>query len=391
MGARQDAIAARGLGARALGIIQPTRRAVICSGGQLNTTGSAIAQAGLRYVMRLPVTTTRWRIKLRNYDTKLSAAQTAMNGLGVVFGDHAPGTLGQETGNFRSSAATSVASSGYTIPGDGSWWTSPWVTDPSLQFQASKQHVVGTAWSVASAMTVVRSNLQSFYFTTATDALDPTKTTSTTPGGIPLDMQIEYEAQTARKVFLVVGDSLDEGFGGDASLANTFYQNWPALWAARNRALAVNIAQPGMASFDWQNGFSADRWTRIDIASSACDGAILGLGANDLANSVTLASFKSNMALIVGNIRSIIGDKPIYLRNVMPKGYTGAQETLRLSYNTWLNNVPLGAVGVFDMDAAVRDPAANANLLAENSYDGVHCTRAGYNRMALAANGPLAV
>lgn len=364
--------------------LKPVRRIAYTNGGQGTATDSAsITSAGLRFVVRLPATTFRWRIKLRNYNSKTMTAKDALTGSGVAFGGHAPGALGDETGNFVGNAATQLVAAGFAIPGDATWYTSDWFTDSAVQFQEGKEFVVALAWSAGSAVTVPRGIGQCFSFATATDALNPALSSANIPSGIPIDMQIEYECRTEKKVVLWVGDSISEGQGGSASRNNPWYLAYPRLWAARNNAIVVNISQAGATSFDWQKSTATeDRWKRVDLASMSFDAIVLALGANDAQNSTNLGTHQSYMGTIANNARSLAGDVRLFIANVAPRGLDAPREALRVSYNDWTNGLPLRAAGTFDMSAAVRDPADATILLAANSFDGTHLTRTGYNRMA---------
>lgn len=316
-----------------------------------------------RIPVRLPVATTRWRWAVRNFGMASSAPGVSVNGTGFVFGQQALDSDGIGTGLFVNNQATSLVGA-HTIPGDGTWYRSPWFTDPAVQFQPSVNHLVAYGFTGASR-SYMSGGGKCWQHTgdSGLNAINPSNTAgavNTSRAGSPLEWIIEYETVTDRLCWLFLGDSIMEGIAGPygTSAANAvtspLADSYPALWAERANALVTNMSLASVQSVDFVNIPSA--WARLDLASTGFDGAVIGLGSNDCANSRTLAQYKSSLASNVQSIRTYTGSPniPIYAVNIMPRsGMTATQNGVRQSINDWLGQMPLGIKGVIDMDGAM--------------------------------------
>lgn len=366
------------------------RRAVYCNGGQGQQPQTTLTETGIRLVVRLPVATTRWRVRVRNYNSKTNSptTQATLSGVGIVRGTHASGLLGIETGNFAGGVCDPIAGA-YTIPGDGTFWQSAWITDPALQFEQDAEYVLGTGFTAGSSTTIQRGTGQCFVTPTAAAGIDPSVTASSSPpSGIPLDLQIEYETLTDRKVVLVIGDSITEGQGGSDKLA-PWYLAWPRLWASKSRALVVNLSQSGTTTYDWSLT-AADRWGRVNLADMQFDAVVVALGANDAHNESNLGTYQSFLRDTVTKARQYAGTAPLYLATVTPRGYTSgdAKETSRTAINGWVRGAPLQCMGVVDFDYYMADRSDATLLPAWMTTDGTHMSRSGMQMQAgIAAAG----
>lgn len=365
----------------------PLRQAIYCNGGQGDVTTTTKTETGLRLPIRLFDSTVDFKVRIRNFDSKNNSAtaQANLTGKGIILGRHAVSSLGAETGNITTGTAKTLVSGDFAIPGDGSWYETPWITDTDKQLTKGADYVLGLGFVAATSTLFVRGTGMVFETPTAAEGVNPTVAAgSNSASGVPLDIQIVYRTRTRRNVVLFVGDSMTANFGDMVP----WYLTWPHLWAARNNALAINLAQSGTTTYDWSLG-AAQRWTRTDIAGCAPDAVFVGLGSNDAANQASLGTVQGYMRDTIANARALAPNKPLYLHTVPPRGWatSDAKETNRLALNDWLRTAPLGVTGIVDMDLALRDPAATNTIPAFMTTDNTHMKRAGMNRQAAAAGG----
>jgi hypothetical protein len=96
-------------------------------GGSVATSLASATAGSDRFVVKLPVATSQWRIKIRNWDIN-NTTKTAATLKKLIFGVHArqTATPAAETGSFLGSAATTIVATDQTIPGtSGTWYTGP--------------------------------------------------------------------------------------------------------------------------------------------------------------------------------------------------------------------------------------------------------------------------
>lgn len=341
-----------------------------------------LTQLGLRHVVKVDEETIRWRVKLRNWRAfDNTAGTTALSGQGIIFGLQ-ENTAGANTGNFKDGVASTIASGGFTVPNSTSFYTSPWVTDPSLQLQPGVKYVV--AWGfTCSAQSLASGANESFQFTTSSAGLNPATTggvagAGNTYRGTPIDFQIEYEVSTKKKAFLWLGDSISEGATGvvGTSYPTTcrpcpVYESYPARWASANDFLLQNIAQSNLYAREWAVT-SADRWNRTDLAAAKFDGVFIAAGSNDYANNRTLAQFQADIQTIITKVRDVVGLKPIYLVDIMPRTDASAREALRTSFNSWLYTLPYGVRGVVRASDVFAATPGASTVIPAMTCDGVH-------------------
>ncbi|WP_280431632.1 GDSL-type esterase/lipase family protein [Nocardia brasiliensis] len=384
------------------GLAKVTRIISYCTGGMdgsvPGTSTTVNTQAGIRTSVKVPVSSTRWRVKLRNYGMT-GTAKTGLTGKGIKFGEAARVTSGagttSRTGGFVGNAATTLIGTDFVIPGDGSYWSLPWITDQALQLQAGKDHLLAIGYTVASSLAVQNTWGECFYWGNSATALDPTVTAgSSIPAGIPLDIVIEYECVTTRSAWLFIGDSIAEGVVGNRGTSSAsvvpqpVWKAYPHQWAARNNALVCNISLSGMQTGQYLPAQFPQFFARLDLAGAKFDGCVIATGSNDFQNGRTLAQYQSDISALVSQVRSVIGDRPIYYCSTIPRSSTG--NTVRIAANEWLASLPYGAAGFVDMDAAMRTTVDATALPADMTTDTIHPSFKGSERMAAALAGVVA-
>ncbi len=346
-----------------------TRIMTFANGGMGQTVAADLAAAtehGIRIPVKLFAPTLRWRLKLRNYNM-IAAAYNPLTCKGIIRGVHSSG------GNFAGGAASTIVPGDVTIPGNGNYYYSPWITDPALQFDKGVEYLIGIGFTLASQ--AMKTTIgQCWRWTTAAAALNPATTGGTVPAGIPLDFQIEYEVATDThdSAWLVIADSILEGVTGPQGTAvsnvvpQPIHTCPPQRWAEANNILVQNIAMAGItAAVFGQPATYPEFWTRQDMVQSQLDGILISLGSNDASSSRTLAQFQADMTAIVQKVRALAGyEAPLYLGTVMPRNaLTTAQNNLRIAYNDWIKTLPLGAAGFVDFDQVMRSGGTSTTAL----------------------------
>lgn len=367
------------------------------------STQITLTNASTRTGIRLPCTTTSWRLKLRNYDSLASASKTALTLNGIAMGGMAAAATGSitQTGSFDSNGATTIVSGSATIPGDGTFYISPWVTSPSLQFQQGRDHLIATAFQAPGSLTVQTGIGQCWYWADNTSALNASTAGSAatnTASWIPLDWVLEYTVANRQRAFLIVGDSISEGTTGPAyAIANTATNAAPTplwrgqwdQWAARRNVMVQKHCLYASMASAWANP-SYTGWGRQAAAGGLYDGAGLALGANDIKGGHSFSQLQADYISCITNIRNIIGPTaPLYALTVMAESMSGTAESNRLQFNGWLSSLPAGVTAVVDVESELRDSATNA-LDAELTCDSIHPSYQGQVRLtdALLASIP---
>jgi len=350
-------------------------------------TTLSLTNCSIRIPFRLPANTTQWRVKLRNYESKTPASQTAMTLDKLIVGQATTQTVGTvgPTGNFLGSAATTVATSG-TIPGDGTYYTSPWITATGDQVIDNTDWLLGIAFHFASATTTHTGIGSCWRWADTTSAVNPATASSgaaSTASWIPIDWVIEYQVTNRKKAFMVIGDSIPEGTQGPGyALSSTtgaradatptaLHTRFLDRWAARRGDVMVQShCLYGSFAQAWASS-SYNGWTRQATGSASFDAAIIAIGCNDIANSRTLAQIQADWTSCLTNLRAIVGTSvPIYAINYAPYyGYSTTMETIRKQFNSWLSQLPCGISGVIDVDSEVRVLLATGGTTTATSID----------------------
>lgn len=354
-----------------------------------------------RLPVRLPCSTTQWRLKGRNYDQLNVAAKTGFTLDQVIKGDMTAASTGAtgQTGTFVGNVASTIFSGSAAIPGDGSFWVSDWVTAAADQFVEGKDHLVGIRFHTAASLAVQCGIGQCWRWSTVSGT-DPTVAGSGgTVSFIPGDWVIEYQTTSRKRATLVIGDSIPEGTQGISYLANSSTSNiqptawWRGMWeqwaARRGDMLIQRNCLFGSYAQQWANS-SFGGWGRQAINSGVFDIAVITLGINDLTAGRTFAQLQADYINCIANVRALVGNSiPLYCTNLMPNSLTAtglsSPEGYRQQFNNWLSSYPGGVSGVIDLDSEVRTAASSVTStvavdLAMTS-DGVHPSYQGTSKL----------
>jgi lysophospholipase L1-like esterase len=369
-----------------------TRRVTvpIASDGQ-NSSVNTFTEFLWRTLVQLPATTTRWRLRIRNSRCGISgAAEDHQTGAitfpnGLYIGDPAyPSADGSWVGAMTGSPVQAL--SAFATPADGSDFTTDWVTDPTKQFSAGRTVCLSMGGTCASGQVIYREAVGGVVFAAAGTGQLAAQLAAPlgvkSAGALWLDARLEYEFQTPAsqpmKVGLFIGDSVTLGVMSPLEGFGIFtHESWPGGAGLRNPFVAINAGVRGSTSADWTTNTDW-KWTRLDLATSLPDFAVITLGHNELAS--TTATVKANLVTIAANIRAR-GIQRIYWGTVIPFGQTNTNETNRVALNAWLRSMPCGAAGVFDFDKALALQATPATADPDLATT-VHPLHAGYQAMA---------
>ena len=335
-------------------------------------------EAVWRYPFRLPVTTTRWRLHVRNKDNRSGTVYTgAVTFTGCWVGEHALDASAAHTGNFVTTPTQALA--GFVTAADGSEYVSAWVTDPAAQISADKHSLLSVGWSCTASQTNVRTSGTCYWNQGGSTGGGNTLLSSASfiLNGI-YDIWVEYEFVGSNPVTLYIGDSLTQGFAS----ARPVFDAYPTMHANANGALAVVAGFNGTVTAEW---LTPSDWKYAKWAGLTIDNVVLMMGTNDNNSSVAVATIQANLLTIIANLRAM-GVKRIFVGTLPPRNYSaGALETGRSTLNTWLRALPANVLGCFDFDRATRNPTTPLNIDTDfNSGDNTHMNSAGYGAMAKA-------
>lgn len=378
---------------------KPTRRVTLPIGSDgVNTNVAASKDYNGRALVLLPVTTSRWRMRVRNASALSGTAFTgAWSITGVWVGTPLYTSTDPQWGRvFASVPSQAVAA--FTTPADGAEYVTEWVDDPALQFQADTPKGVSYGMTQAASGGFVYST-QGWTWGGAGAAA---AAGNATPGGVGLnnfvvlDWRIEYEFVGDTPVGVFIGDSITAGWTSDTStpaskIVSGFdpHQSWVGNAGIRDGFAWANMGVGSTTGAQWSSG-AGWRWDRIDFATSVPDFAVISLGTNDVAAGTAVATIQGYLQAMIAAMRAR-GIGEVYLGTIVPRNYAtptdDAKQTAQDAMNAWMRNMPSGIAGVFDFEKVVQVQAAPRTMDAAfvGSLGYPHPNRAGYQRMASAA------
>ncbi|MGB4926828.1 MAG: GDSL-type esterase/lipase family protein [Giesbergeria sp.] len=203
-----------------------------------------------------------------------------------------------------------------------------------------------------------------------------------------------YRARPAR-VVVAFGDSLTDGNGSSMG-AN---QRYPDLLSMRllktGGGSPVSVVNAGLGGNRWLHDRfglrGVERFRRDALGVAGVTHAILQMGINDIGFQLAWTpNEKATAADLINSIASAVAAAKamgiqVYLTTMTPfKGhvyFSDPGEQIRQEVNAWIRtNTEVS--GVFDFDAAVRDPAEPARILAAyRGADSLHLNDLGYLRV----------
>ncbi len=329
-----------------------TGRRAAYSLGNPNGSRTDVAEACQRAEVHIPVTTTRWRLQIRNWRGGAGGGVSVAVPIaftGVWVGKQAKGSTGVMTGNFT--AAPAQALPAFTLPADGSRYTSPWVTDSANQFPAYDQWLISYGW-VAPAGTAIQNSLATSQWMT-TGAGKSAGAGDQTVAGISLstlmntsffDAWIEYEFNGTQAVFFVAGDSRTAGYGGP-TVPKANSKNWPNLFSLLTGCPVINAGISGVTSAALAAPASYGGLNKWGLGTDIFpDAAIIDYGTNDLGAGQQAASVEPYLVGIYDWCRSV-GIKRVLGDTIPPwGGYTIYPKLLKVG--TFTTAAAAGATSI---------------------------------------------
>lgn len=367
----------------------PTRRAGFQFGTGNNAVRTDYTAAFTRLPIRLPVKTTKWRLRLANEDnTGTGGSACVIQGvwIGDTFRNFDTGDLVSWTGTN-----TKALNSSGTIAG-GTEWVSPWVTDPAAQI------LPNTVRSLSIDFTRTAGNLMvgsggSWMSTNRADAsVGVPATNMTYQPWVPFSICVEYEFEGTNKVVAVVGDSISEGVGHTWN-----FLTWHQRFSMRTGMPVIASASSGAFAQDgFTNSYgsaavaveSEPRWKRIVDAGMTIDAAIVHLGTNETAWGGTLLGWQQGMVRVYNRIAALWKVRDIYATTLAPRNLAaGAPETLRKQMNDYLRGGKSFFTDVFDFAVELESTQNGSGLRADYlgvNADATHWGDGGQHRASLA-------
>lgn len=350
------------------------------NGGLGGTVTAAIATAtagSYRQAIQVPSEVTAWRMKFRNWDYSQSA-KTAASLQALIVGTHDRPLSGTslESGSFAGGVASTVVGSAQTIPGNGTWYTSPDMT-------LTGDVLIGMGYTFGSTTSVQTGAGKAWHWTNSTSA-----TTAATAGSgataryIPFDWITEFDITTRKRVTLVIGDSISEPTTGTSSaLEPTSLSFGPfPIWAERTGRLIVNMSLAGIALTHYATTPASNYlWLRQALTGYPIDEIIISAGSNDFNSGRTLAQMQADVTTVISYLRGLGITAPIYATTLLARGTTG--NAVRLAWHDWLASGPSWLTDIIDFDGATRGLTATS-LVAQWTADNIHPSRLGCVVMA---------
>lgn len=300
--------------------------------GSLTTSGAG-SDIAVRLMNTLPVSPTRYRIRIKNYNSKTSTAGGGpLNCTGIYLGTPtfpASGD-GRWAGNFTATPTQIVAP--FTLAASGTEYVSAWITAPTITRRIPFALSMGFNNTAGAGSVAVYSDVLGGYSyiglgASAAVAATGAPASLTAQKWAYFDTRLEYEYTTTVDtsgapdipVGLFVGDSITAGICGQTTVVPHHHESWVGSAALARKFAPVNIGVSSSKTSDWLNTTSP-YWTRVDLATTVPDFAAISIGINDVTTSATAATIQANIMTTMANLRTL-GIQRIYLATIMPDGY----------------------------------------------------------------------
>jgi lysophospholipase L1-like esterase len=319
------------------------RRVTSILGGPGGSSASLTAGNELqsRWKTALPVTPTRFRLRVRNYSRANLAAGGAITLTFASIGTPAYPTAAGDNRwlGLLTAAATQIASA-VALDGTATDQFTPWITNTG-QIAAHQAFVIcaGFINSGGSSATIYKDFEGGWVFIGAGSSTQANVLAAALPPGGSanspyIDVRLEYEYVTSLDgagnpkvpTVLGVGDSIMQGLTGDTSIGSSVQLGHDETWlgqaglARKFTVVNLGIAQKKASDF-------VTNWTAYlavaDLTTTVPEAAVIALGVNDLSGGASVATLEANLVTIIGNLKTL-GIKRIYLATMIPAGYPGA-------------------------------------------------------------------
>lgn len=359
--------------------LRPASTSLTRSQGSSYAVAPALS-SGLRHPFRLNNgLNERFRVKIRNFEERTSTAGTATvaaNGLWI--GEAALDANGELTGQFKS-APTKIADA-FTI--SSAWVFSAWIDWMMFNFKPGVVYLVAFGYDSDGTGLIHRSRGYVWANGASASASQaPTSGSLTATTLCPFMVEIEVESEAPRVP--MIGDSHVAGNNARYPVLESPI----ALAGIANGFTPINMGHGGSKLSEWRSVAQA-KWQDYGItAGSGAEAVVIWLGQNDVFDALspaTLAAMKADYIVVVNSARITFDGAPIYAGTLLPRNgvIPAGQDQVRKDFNAWLRTLPAGIAGVWDVAAAVTDPATG---LVRSDYidaDLTHLNTAGCDAAA---------
>lgn len=311
----------------------------------------------------------RLRVHIRNWNPRLGTVKTgAVDFTGLWLGKHA--------GNGAFTSAPTQLRGGFATPADGSDWASAWFTNPFVTLD-------GLLLSYGFTAAGTTANLVGGSYRTTNPADANTVAPAVTQQiETPFDIWIEAETPATTPVVGMLGDSLSCGVGATLPVHDSVISQY----ARKIGGLPYHLAASGdsMAGMMNVNPGKLTRWANL----AKPDSILWGLGSNDLAEGIDLATMQTRFLALMETVKGI--SPTIYLADIMPRdGWAvgSVNETVRRQHNNWLRTLPAETRDVFAFAASISTD--DETITPAYNADGTHLNTLGYTKNMEAIVRPL--
>lgn len=278
-------------------------------------------------------------------------------------------------------------------------------SDP-VDFQVAANGTVAVSTFVASAAnvdTIHLLGLQSNYVAAGNVASSATITPTETNTFYAWVTGIDVVNAAASKVVVAFGDSITDGYASTANQNRRYPDVLSRTLQSGANGSTFSVVNAGISGNRWSfNGVGPNgnaRFAGDVLGRAGVTHAVLLLGINDIgipsllgnaaeqvtSDAIVQAISNAAAAARTRGVKVYVGTLGPFAGTLFPNYYTPAGEVKRQAVNAFVRSTKL-IDGVIDFDAAIRDPANPAAILAAyDSGDHLHPNDAGYALMAATA------
>lgn len=357
-----------------------------------NQIGSPVARDyNQRTVLRFPKRTTRFWIRIANYNLNSNTALTSpLTFTSIYMGLPTYGTTGTRRWTKTFQTTPTLLAKNVVVPTDGS---SVEVGPFTLPAGYEEKEVLFSWGAVAQATgTGVCLSLagDAYRGGTSSQAGDLTGAATAEIGKIMGDVRFRVEAEGGARVGLFVGTSLSRGYvvdttapEGDSRAGILPHETWPQVAATDANFYPVNAAVSGAGLDNFTSG-NAFTYQRLDIGGTCDvpDFGVIELGANDLVGAN--ASFEAMQAKLLTaiDVMRSKGVTSVYVATLTPQGFENQQGTITVATSA----------GATTLTTTIKPNYTGQNVIlgAGSDYEAVTVTSsAGTGPYTLTLSAPL--
>ncbi len=355
------------------GQVKSAPLALTCAAG--GTVVDTAPARTVRYPFQIPVAAQRFRVHFGNRNDRTGTLYPgAVSFTGLWLGEAAY-TAGEMNGAMATAPA--ALEGAFVTPSNGSEWVSPWY---DRDVADGVNYLLSAGYTNAGGQTNHAGQGGAFVSTNPADASVLAPALSRVQQA-PFDVWIEFEIPDDVPIIAALGDSLTAGTAATLPV----HDSWPMPYAAMHKVWPAHFAHHGSDMAGWTSG---DDWRWTKYGDIDYDAVIWALGGNDISGGIDLATAQARFAALHPKVVNFLSSR-IFLATIMPRNnWSPAIEAIRVAYNEWLFQRPLGAEAVVDFAKSVE---ASVGVLRADyvSGDGVHLKTIGYAQNALAIPGRL--